>query len=242
MAEVKELRLQKYLAMCGLGSRRKMEEEIANGFVKVNGCVVTTMGSQVDPDKDLVEYKGKPVKPEEEKIYILMNKPVGTVTTVRDEKQRKTVLDLIQVPQRVYPVGRLDYTTSGLLILTNDGDFAYRMTHPKHEMTKTYLAKVQGNLQREDWAPMLRGMTVKGVSYRPAQVERLESEKHSTLLKITIGEGKNRQVRNMCEGIGHPVLELTRISLGFLTLGDLKPGQWRFLNSEEVTKLKEMSS
>lgn len=234
------MRLQKYLALCGLGSRRKMEEDIASGHVKVNGQVVVAMGTQVEPGTDRVEYKGRVVLPEEEKVYILMHKPEGTVTTVQDEKQRKTVLDLISLPQRVYPVGRLDYNTSGLLILTNDGDFAYQMTHPKHEIFKTYLARVEGVLHPKDWAPMERGMTVKGVAYRPAQVDLVETNKQSTLLKITIGEGKNRQVRNMCEGIGHPVLELRRISIGSVTLGNLNPGQWRKMSPDEVTLLKEM--
>ena len=242
MVEVKPLRLQKYLALCGIGSRRAMEKEITKGHVRVNGRVVVDMGILVDPSKDQVEYKGQRVQPEEEKVYILLYKPAGTVTTVQDEKQRKTVLDLISIPQRVYPVGRLDYETSGLLILTNDGAFAYQMTHPKHEIPKTYRARVRGRLRQEDLEPILRGMTVKGVSYRPARATLVESGKNSSVLRITIGEGKNRQVRNMCIGIGHPVQELERISIGSLTLEGLHPGQWRTLKPEEVKMLKEMGS
>jgi pseudouridine synthase len=216
-----------------------MEEDIAAGNVKVNGLVVTAMGFIVDPEIDLVEYEGKPVKLEEALRYILLNKPVGTVTTVKDEKNRKTVLELISVRERIYPVGRLDLMTSGLLILTNDGAFAYAMTHPKHQIPKTYLALVKGKVHPDDLMPMERGMTVGDVTYAPAKASVMKVESSTTLLEITISEGRNRQVRIMCEAVGHPVVHLERTTLGPLTLGGLKPGQWRHLTPEEVQTLKE---
>lgn len=235
------MRLQKYLALCGLGSRRKMEEEISKGRVKVNGSVVTAMGTQVDPQKDRVEYKGRLVQPEEEKAYILLHKPVGTVTTVKDEKNRKTVVDLIQTNHRLYPVGRLDYMTSGLLILTNDGDFTYAMTHPKHEIPKTYHALVKGRVKDSQLEPMRVGMKAEGERYAPAKAFVKGWEGENTRLEITIKEGKNRQVRKMCQAIGHPILRLARVSIGPLVLGNLKVGQWRELTQSEVNTLKELA-
>lgn len=235
------MRLQKYLALCGLGSRRKMEEEIAKGAVKVNGAVVTAMGYKVDPEQDQVEYKGRRVRLESEKIYVLLHKPIGTVTTAKDEKNRKTVLDLIDVSQRVYPVGRLDYMTSGLLILTNDGDFTYAMTHPKHEMPKTYHALVKGRVKDFQLEPMRSGMQVNDEKYAPAKAAIKKVEGDYTLLEITISEGRNRQVRKMCEGIGHSVEKLSRVSMGPLTLGNMKPGEWRLLSASEVKTLKELA-
>lgn len=235
------MRLQKYLARCGLGSRRKMEEEIAEGKVTVNGETITAMGWQVDPQKDQVKYLGRLVQPEEELVYVLLYKPLETVTTVHDEKNRRTVVDLIAIPQRIYPVGRLDYWTSGLLILTNDGDFAYALTHPKHEIPKTYHAIVEGNVRDSQLEPIRNGMIVDEIQYAPAKAKVVRRHGENTLLEIVLVEGRNRQVRKMCEGIGHRVLELERVSMGPLTLGDLKPGKWRRLNVQEVNMLKEMA-
>ena len=229
-----EMRLQKYMAQCGVASRRHAEELIRNGKVKVNGETITEMGVLVS-EKDRVEVYGKPIKKEKQHLYIMLNKPSGYVTTVSDPEGRKTVLDLIEgVNERVYPVGRLDYDTTGLLILTNDGDFAYRNTHPGPETTKTYMAEVLGMPSNEALHTLRRGVKLDGRPTAPADVEVVEINDKSTVLKIVIHEGRNRQVKRMCEAVGHAVLRLKRTAVGRLSLGDLKLGQWRYLSSQEV--------
>lgn len=231
-----KIRLQKYLARCGIASRRHAEELIRQGRVKVNGVTVTEMGVTVSPG-DLVEFDGKPVVPEEKPVYILLNKPAGYVTTVSDPQGRKTVMDLLKgVKERVYPVGRLDYDTEGLLILTNDGDFAYKSTHPRHQVNKTYIAEVEGIPSNEALRKLRDGVMLDGRLTSPADVKILKQKKRSAVLKITIHEGRNRQVRRMCEAVGHPVLFLKRISIGGLRLGNLKPGEWRYLTASELKK------
>lgn len=231
------IRLQKYIADCGVASRRKAEELIQLGCVKVNGNVVTEMGTKVC-DSDRVEVNGKVIKPETKKIYILLNKPSGYVTTVKDQFRRPTVLDLLKgVDERVFPVGRLDYETTGLLILTNDGDFTYKMTHPKHEMEKTYLAVIAGVPTDEEISRFEKGLQIEDYTTSPAKLKVISSKESTCVVEVTIHEGRNRQVRKMCETIGHPVLSLKRISLGKVTLGDLKEGSWRELTSSEVESL-----
>ncbi|SHJ60748.1 ribosomal large subunit pseudouridine synthase B [Thermoclostridium caenicola] len=233
-----KMRLQKYLAKCGIASRRHAEQMIRDGRVRVNGHTVTEMGVTVS-EHDLVEFDGKPVVPEEKPVYIMLNKPRGYVTTVSDPQGRKTVMDLVDdVPERVYPVGRLDYDTTGLLILTNDGDFAYHSTHPGHEVNKTYLAEVEGIPSENALKKLREGILLDGRPTSPAKVELVEQKKHSAVLRITIHEGRNRQVKRMCEAVGHPVKKLKRIAIGNLTLGDLKPGQWRYLSASDIRKIK----
>lgn len=235
---VERMRLQKYLSRCGIASRRHAEEMIREGRIRVNGQTVTEMGITVSAH-DLVECDGKPVVPEENPVYIMLNKPEGYVTTVSDPQGRKTVMDLVEgIPERVYPVGRLDYDTTGLLILTNDGDFTYKSTHPGHQVKKTYIAEVEGEPSGDALQRLRKGVLLDGRPTSPAMVDLLEQKKRYAVLRITIHEGRNRQVRRMCEAIGHPVRFLKRIAIGSLTLGDLKPGQWRYLSGSEIRKIK----
>ncbi|UZQ86339.1 rRNA pseudouridine synthase [Thermoclostridium stercorarium] len=237
--KTEQIRLQKYLAQCGVASRRRAEELIRQGKVRVNGQVVTEMGVKVSPD-DHVEVDGRPVKPEKKKVYILMHKPRGYVTTVRDPEGRKTVMDLLEgVRERVYPVGRLDYDTSGLLLLTNDGDFANLLMHPRNEILKVYVVTVKGRPSEEALEKLRTGIRIDGYVTAPAFVRVLDEYENKTKLEITIHEGKNRQIRKMCEKIGHPVVRLKRIAYGTLELGDLKPGEWRYLTDREVKQLTE---
>ncbi len=231
---IEKVRLQKYMAQCGVASRRHAEELIHNGKVKVNGVTVTEMGVLVS-ENDRVEVQGRLVKKESTRIYIMLNKPSGYVTTVSDPEGRRTVLDLIEgIDERIYPVGRLDYDTTGLLILTNDGDFAYRNTHPGQETTKTYVAEVLGMPSNDVLHALRRGVQLDGKLTAPADVEVIDIKNKSAVLKIVIHEGRNRQVKRMCEAVGHAVLRLKRTAVGRLSLGDLKLGQWRYLSPQEV--------
>lgn len=233
-----KIRLQKYMAQCGVASRRHAEEMIQAGRVKVNGDIVTEMGIRVS-DQDKVEVDGKPIKKEKELIYIMLNKPSGYVSTVSDPEGRKTVLDLIDgVNERVYPVGRLDYDTTGLIILTNDGGFAFQNTHPGQETRKTYLAEVLGMPSNKALQALRNGIMLDGKLTSPAQVEVVDIKPKSTVLKIIIHEGRNRQVKRMCEAIDHPVLRLKRTAVGRLSLGDLKPGEWRHLSTKEAKQIR----
>ncbi|NTW71290.1 MAG: rRNA pseudouridine synthase [Eubacteriaceae bacterium] len=234
------MRLQKYLAESGIASRRKSEEYIRQGRIKVNGAVVNAMGCIIDETKDRVEFDGKPVCVERSKIYVLLNKPAGTISSAKDEKNRRTVTSLIGVEERIYPVGRLDYDTEGMLILTNDGEFSYEMTHPSHEMTKTYFAKVKGKVEKTDIDIFQKGMVIDGYKLAPAVMEIIKADNQLSEVRITIREGRNRQIRKMCDLIGHPVQYLSRIKIGNLNLGDLKTGKWRYLTEYEIRSLKEL--
>ncbi len=228
------IRLQKYIADCGVASRRKAEELILQGSVKVNGSVVSEMGIKVG-EGDLVEVNGEVIKPENNKVYILLNKPSGYVTTAKDQFGRPTVLDLLKgIQERVFPVGRLDYETTGLLILTNDGDFTHKMTHPKHEIEKAYLATIAGIPTEDEIVRFERGLEIEDYTTAPAKLRIVTPNERACVVEVTIHEGKNRQVRKMCEAIGHPVLSLKRISLGKLSLCNLAEGDWRELTQEEV--------
>jgi len=232
-------RLQKYLAHCGIASRRKAEEMIKQGQVRVNQKIVTEMGIQIDPEKDLVEVNGNKIKPEKRKVYLLLYKPQKVVTTLDDPQQREKVTDLLEgIQERVYPVGRLDYNSEGLLLLTNDGELAYRLTHPRYQIAKTYLTKVAGIVQEDKLYELRKGVELEDGLTQPAKVKRLQSGQLQTQLEITIKEGRNRQVRRMCEKIGHPVLFLKRVKFGPLDLGNLKPGRYRELNAKEIAALK----
>ena len=220
---MEEIRLQKYLAEAGIASRRKAEELIQQGKIKVNNKKVTELGTKINPSKDKIEYEGKIVTIQQEKIYILLNKPIGYVTTAKDQFNRDSVLDLVKVKQRVVPVGRLDMYTSGALLLTNDGDFVYQVTHPKHEIEKTYTVTIKGIVQKEEIELLRKGVTIENYTTRPAKVRilKIEEEKGQSRLEIMIHEGKNRQVRKMCEAIGHNVLALHRSKIAGIGVKDL---------------------
>lgn len=237
---MEEMRLQKYLAGAGIASRRKCEELIESGKVKVNG-EIATLGTKINPEKDIVEYNGKVIKIDKKEYkYILLNKPIGVVTTADDQFDRETVLDLVKVKERVVPVGRLDMYTSGALILTDDGDFVYKVTHPKHEITKTYTVTLSGIVSKEDILNLEKGVKIDD-SYitRPAKarIMKIDEEKKISRVEITIHEGKNRQVRKMCEAIGKKVIALHRAKIGNIGVKDLKLGTWRYLTKDEVKQI-----
>lgn len=235
------MRLQKYMAKCGVASRRKSEEIILSRRVKVNGETISELGTTITLGKDIVSVDEKIIKLEETKVYIMLNKPTGYVTTLEDEFNRKKVIDLIKgVDERVYPVGRLDYDTSGLLILTNDGDLTYKLTHPSYEIVKTYLAKVEGIPNKEELIRFRNGLKIEDYITSKAEINILKEYVSSSILEIKIHEGRNRQVRKMCASISHPVLELKRISFGGIDLGNLKQGHWRFLTKNEIAFLKKL--
>lgn len=236
---MEEVRLQKYLAECGIASRRKAEELILQGKVAVNGQTVTELGTKINPNKDIVTYQGQQVRKNNEYIYILLNKPIGYVTTAKDQFNRDLVLDLVKTNKRLVPVGRLDMYTSGALILTNDGDFVYKVTHPKHEIDKTYTVTIKGIVKNEEVDKLRQGVEIEDYITKPAKVKILKTdeEKDQSRLEITIHEGKNRQVRKMCEAIGHKVLALHRSKIAGIGVKDIPLGKWRYLKNEEVKKI-----
>ena len=231
-----EVRLQKYLADCGVASRRKSEEYILNGYVEVNGKVIKELGTKVT-EKDEIKFKGQVIKPVESKIYILLNKPIGYVTTSKDQFGRDTVLDLVKVKERIVPVGRLDMYTSGALILTNDGEFVNKYTHPKNEIEKTYNVTISGKITNEEIEKLKQGVELDdGYITKPAKVKilKIDEQKNISRLQIIIHEGKNRQIRRMCEEINRKVLALHRSKIGNIDVKDLKIGEWRYLRKEEI--------
>ena len=232
------MRINKYIAGSGLCSRRKADEFIMNGNVKVNGAVLKEPGYDVK-EGDRVTVNGIDLKEQEEMVYYLLNKPAGYITTAKDEQDRATVLDLVpDIGERVFPVGRLDMNTTGALILTNDGNAAYRLTHPKKEVFKTYHALVKGVVSKEKLWKLRNGVDIGGYVTKPARVTLLKENKNSTLLEISISEGKNRQVRKMCKAVGNPVQELQRISIGEIRLGRLREGTYRKLTKAETEYIK----
>ena len=218
-----KMRLQKYLAEAGIASRRKSEELIIQGKVSVNGNVVTELGTQVIPNVDIVKYEGKEVIIDNNFVYILLNKPIGYVTTAKDQFGRDSVLDLVKTNKRLVPVGRLDMYTSGALILTNDGDFVYKVTHPKHEIEKTYTVTIKGIVTNEEVSKLRSGVEIEDYTTKPAKVKIIKTdvEKNQSRLEITIHEGKNRQVRKMCEAIEHKVLALHRSKIAGIGVKDI---------------------
>ena len=236
---IKLERLQKYMARSGVTSRRKAEEMIKKGLVRVNGTIITEMGVKVNPLEDEIDVAGKKILPEEKKVYVLLNKPLGVVTTMNDPQGRKIVTDLLKdIKERIYPIGRLDYNTEGLLLLTNDGELAYHLTHPRFEINKTYFAKVNGYVTELALKELRQGVMLADGLTKLAFVKLLKRTAKESSLEITIQEGRNRQVRRMCEKVGHAVSYLKRIRLGFLELEDLQVGQYRCLKDFEVKKLK----
>lgn len=234
------MRLNKYIASAGICSRRKADELIAAGNVKINGAAMREMGYDVQ-EGDRVEVNGKPIKAEAKKVYVAVNKPWGYVTTMDDEKDRLTVADLVaDIPERLFPVGRLDYNTTGLLLMTNDGDLTYRLTHPKHEVYKTYVAVVSGFLSDARVTMLRRGVDIGGFITSPAKVRILRQNPRSTVVEISIREGKNRQVRKMFNSVGNRVQELQRVAIGDIRLGHMQEGHYRKLSREEIEYLKSL--
>ena len=235
------MRLQKYLALSGVSSRRNAEKMIAEGRVTVNRQRITEMGVQVDENSDTVEVDGKQVSIQKEKHYIAYNKPLGEVTTVSDPEGRATVMDKFRdYPVRLYPVGRLDYDSEGLLLLTNDGDMMNHVLHPSREVSKVYLVKISNQVTDDEIRLLRRGVIIDGRLTSPASVRLIRREAFDTVLLISIHEGRNRQVRKMTEAIGHQVVSLKRVEFGPVTLGDLPSGKWRRLSENEIRKLKEI--
>ena len=231
------MRINKYIASAGISSRRKADELISNGNVKVNNMTLTEPGYDVKPG-DVVEVNGRVIEAEEKKVYLMLNKPLGYITSAKDEKGRPVVTELVtDIEGRVFPVGRLDYNTSGLLIMTNDGDFSNKVAHPKHHMGKTYRAKVQGIISREKLARLRKGIDIGGFITSPAKAEIIKELPKQTVVELTIYEGKNRQVRKMFSKIGNPVVELERIAIGNVKLGRLAVGGYRKLTKEEIESL-----
>ena len=232
------VRLNKYLADCGVGSRRECDRLISEGVVVVNGKKAT-LGMEVS-ESDQITVNGKRVGDKQRNYYLMLHKPKGYVTTVKDDLGRKTVMDLIDVNARLYPVGRLDYDTEGLLILTNDGDLANRLTHPRNEVNKTYVCRISGMLTDKERVQLERGVLIDGVKTAPCRVRILKQDQHHTRCEVTIHEGRNRQVKKMFEAVGKEVEFLKRVAVGDLRLGGLKRGEYRFLNDYEVEYLKNL--
>lgn len=230
------MRINKYLAECGVASRRASEELIKKGVVKVNGKTVSDLATDISPT-DSVTVEGKPVRIKNKKYYIMLHKPRGYVTTVKDEAGRKTVMELIDIKARLYPIGRLDYDTEGLLLFTNDGDLANRLMHPSHGVSKTYVARVSGRVSAAEVETLKSGMEIDGAKTQPAKVTVLAGDEHKTRLEITIYEGKNHQIRKMLEQIGKPVEFLKRVAVGEIHLGGLTRGTYRDLNKKELDYL-----
>lgn len=240
-----EERLQKYMARCGIASRRKCEEIILSGKVKVNDKIINELGVKINSEVDIVSYEGKIIKPEEKKVYIMLNKPEGYITSVKDEKGRKTILDLVKVNERIYPIGRLDYDSSGLILLTNDGEIYNKIIHPRVKVGKKYIVLCKGEFTKDDLIKFENGVDIGGYITAKSKIEILDKEKGknnsiNTLVEITIHEGKNRQIRRMCEALGHDVISLKRISIGEIKLGYLKKGQWRNLTENELKYLNSL--
>ena len=237
------MRINKYIALCGVASRRKAEELILAGRVTVNDEVMTELSYKVDEENDIVKVDDKLIKEENKLVYILLNKPEGYITTVKDQFDRPSVLDLVSdIKERVYPIGRLDYETSGLLLLTNDGDLTYKLTHPKHEVDKTYVARVKGKLTKEEIERFKTGLKIEDYTTAPAKLKviKYDEQRDSSLLEIKIHEGKNRQVRKMCKAINHPVLRLRRSAMGKIKIGDCEIGEYRYLTEDEIKYLKNL--
>lgn len=234
------MRLQKFLADSGVASRRRAEALIEAGRVTINGKVAQ-LGDVIDPAVDEVMLDGRPVRPSN-KVYILLNKPRGVVSSVKDTHHRRTVLDCISgVKERVFPVGRLDLDAEGALILTNDGGLAYRLTHPKFQVDKTYLAWVEGVMTRQTARKLAKGVWIEDGRTAPANVTIVESRKDATLIRLVLREGRKREVKRMCSEVGHPVLTLTRVSVGNVDAEGLEPGEWRYLDEKEIANLQQLT-
>ena len=233
------MRLNKYLAHCGIASRRKCDELIKAGYVKVNGKTVREMGATVDEYRDTVFFKGKKVELQEKYLYVLLNKPQGVVTTASDEHNRDTVLDLVGLPERIYPVGRLDYNTTGVLLLTNDGALTNHLLHPNYKTEKIYHALLNKKVRPIDLHKLQKGIELDGRMTLPCSIREIRIVDNCSFLEIVLREGRNRQIRRMFELLHYNVEELERISFAGLTARNLQPGEWRYLTDNELTRLKE---
>ena len=235
------MRLAKFLAQTGIASRRQAEELIGQSRVKVNGSVVTDLTTPVEPQSDRIEFDNRLVRVEEA-VYILLYKPSGFICTMNDPQGRPTILELVKtVKERIYPVGRLDFDTEGLLLLTNDGEFTNLIIHPRYKIDKKYEACVKGYIQDTDLDILRVGVNLEDGKTSPAQVQLLKRDETMSIIELTIHEGRKRQVKRMCKAVGHPVTRLKRTTLGFLTLVGLTPGQYRYLLPHEVNRLKAMA-
>lgn len=235
------IRLQKFFTDCDILSRRAAEEEIKNGKVLVNG-IRAEIGQKIDPENDVVEYDGKVIKPPAKTIYkyIMLNKPRGYLSTVTDDKGRHTVTELVQdAHARLYPVGRLDMDSEGLLLMTNDGELTNKLTHPKHEIPKIYHVKIEGKVSAEQRRALASPMEIDGYKILPVKTEIVTAKNEYTVLRMTLYEGRNRQIRKMCEAQGLNILRLCRVAIGSLELGNLAPGKWRYLTKSQVEYLKQ---
>lgn len=234
------MRLNKYMAECGVDSRRNCDKIILEKRVRVNKKLVCELGFVVNEFNDTVTVDGKKITLKNKNVYILLHKPKGYVTTVKDEKGRKTVLELVDVKTRIYPVGRLDYDTEGLLILTNDGELTYKLTHPKYEVEKKYVARIEGDVSESELDVLRNGVVIDGKKTAPAKAKLLEKNSHDCKVELTIHEGKNHQVKKMFEAIKKQVIFLKRTELGEIKLGGLGRGSWRYLNEKETEYLKSL--
>jgi 23S rRNA pseudouridine2605 synthase len=235
-----KMRLNKYISHSGYTSRRKADDLIFQGKVKVNNKVEKNPGYRVDVDKDVVTVEGKELKQDNKLIYIMLNKPTDVITSVDDQFDRKTVVDLVKIDERVYPVGRLDYDSSGLILLTNDGDLTYKLTHPKHEIFKKYFVKVNKFLSDKEIYTLKKGVVIDGYMTNNSKIEVISKNRGHTNMYVSIDEGRNRQIRKMFKTQGGDVLTLKRISIGNLALGNLKEGNWRYLTKHEINYLKSL--
>ncbi len=240
MSEDPSERLQKVLAHAGVASRRKAEELIRQGRVTVNRRVVTQLGTKVDPTSDEIRVDGRRIRVEADHVYVMLNKPRGFLSVMEDERGRKSLGDLIQVPHRLYPVGRLDVTSEGLILLTDDGDLANLLTHPRYEHEKEYLVLVNGHPSEATLEAWRRGVNLEGKPTAPAQVDQLRTSGDSTMLRIVMREGRKRQIRRVAALLGHPVRELKRVRLGPLDMQMLESGHWRYLTSKEIRALESL--
>ena len=233
------LRINKYLAKCNLGSRRKVESLIKNGDIKINGIFCTDLSKQIDPAKDTVEFKGNKISFSDEKIYLMLNKPKKYLVTKTDDFQRKTVYELIpDFGTHIFPIGRLDYMSEGLLLLTNDGDFAQQVIHPRYKLPKLYKVTIKGNLDPAQIKKLREGVMIDDKKTAPALVYVMKRLQNKTILRITIFEGRKRQIRYMLKKVDSEVLELKRLQIGDVKLGKLPVGMWRILKPNEVMKLQ----
>lgn len=229
-------RLQKIIASSGYTSRRKAEELIKNGKVKVNGEIIRELGTKINKE-DVIEIEGKVLEKNEKKVYYILNKPRGVICSVTDPNKRKTIVSFIDTPERIYPVGRLDYDTTGLILLTNDGELANLLMHPKNEIEKTYIAKIEGVLSPSEFYGLKKGIEIEGRKVIPTHLKVRKQTENSQIVEISIIEGRNHIVKKIFESLNHPVEKLKRESYAFLTLGNLKSGEYRSLSLKEVKKL-----
>ncbi|MBN2367116.1 MAG: rRNA pseudouridine synthase [Calditrichaeota bacterium] len=241
MEKKNKIRLNRYLALCGLGSRRKCDELIASGAIRVNNQVITEMGVRIDPDNDIVEYYNQRVEPVEQHLYILLNKPLHTVTTASDEKKRKNVLDVVNIPERIFPVGRLDFDTTGALLLTTDGKLAYLLSHPRFGVTKIYRVLLDRRIRTIDLYHLQHGIMLEGRKTAPSKAEEIRIVDNTSLLEIELHEGRNRQIRRMFDTLNYQVKKLHRAEFAGLRVDNLKPGEWRELSEDEIRSLKNLA-